>query len=332
MKLRHKKRKLKGSQKMLLKQNRMLFRLLEIVVGQLPASGVPNPSAVTPVVDSAPVDSADAPSVAAAPDAIASAMPTPAASALVVPAAPVSVEPAVPNVITPASVVPIPVALAPDTSVPVAPVSAAPAPVAPALAAPAAGPPEAIVIHDSSGQEITAATIKRLLGPFFFMSLPMLSTMYRHEHGHDMVPEGANLNDVRRALHAMPGLAVFMYQPHIERATTIEAAHNDYLQIANHDFMRKRQSIQHQLLLTRDVIPPIPAPLLFYHMAMFGCVQFSRIRQSILVDASAEILGDRIESMRVAMRNGIYDLTELQVMMLETGYATCAGLPSKPAA
>ncbi|KAJ2110578.1 hypothetical protein GGI16_000232 [Coemansia sp. S142-1] len=159
------------------------------------------------------------------------------------------------------------------------------------------------VIHDSSGQEVTSVRVSLVFGSFFYMTLAMFAAVYQRKFGNQLLPNGADSEVVQEALGALEGFRLYTIQA--ESAGSDQAASLTVLMRDGLEFDTMRLDLQKRLGLTKRPISPIPAPLLFYSVAMLGCISLDQMSGAVLQEMLLTIAGVDFDTLSVVTDQGI---------------------------
>ncbi|KAJ2104781.1 hypothetical protein GGI16_002632 [Coemansia sp. S142-1] len=165
----------------------------------------------------------------------------------------------------------------------------------------------AAVICDSSGQEVTSMRVSLVFGSFFYMTLAMFATVYQRKFGCRLVPEGANFEVVQEALGALEGFRLYTIQA--ESAGSDQAASLAVLMRDGPKLETMRLDLQCRLGLTKRPISPIPAPLLFYSVAMLGCISLDQMSGAVVQEMLLTITGVDFDTLSVVTEQGICQMS-----------------------
>ncbi|KAJ2069491.1 hypothetical protein GGI08_000326 [Coemansia sp. S2] len=163
------------------------------------------------------------------------------------------------------------------------------------------------VIHDSSGQEVTSVRVSLVFGSYFYMTLAMFAAVYQRKFGNQLLPNGADSEVVQEALGALEGFRLYTIQA--ESAGSDQAASLTVLMRDGLEFDTMRLDLQKRLGLTKRPISPIPAPLLFYSVAMLGCISLDQMSGAVLQEMLLTITGVDFDTLSVVTDQGIRQMS-----------------------
>ncbi|KAJ2115132.1 hypothetical protein GGI01_003185 [Coemansia sp. RSA 376] len=163
------------------------------------------------------------------------------------------------------------------------------------------------VIHDSSGQEVTSVRVSLVFGSYFYMTLAMFAAVYQRKFGNQLLPNGADSEVVQEALGALEGFRLYTIQA--ESASSDQAASLTVLMRDGLEFDTMRLDLQKRLGLTKRPISPIPAPLLFYSVAMLGCISLDQMSGAVLQEMLLTITGVDFDTLSVVTDQGIRQMS-----------------------
>ncbi|KAJ2469434.1 hypothetical protein GGI02_003394 [Coemansia sp. RSA 2322] len=171
-------------------------------------------------------------------------------------------------------------------------------------------------LRDSSGVEITAARLSSVLGPFCYMSLPMISTVYRLCFGCSPMMPGVRLDEYNRALTALEG---FRYWPWFKRSSQPGeplSASIKFIQRDGNEYDRLKERILDRLRITRRGGSVVLGPLLCYYLLMLGCTPTGQLPWPVVDLMFKRVTGLGIASLRVATKDGVQRMSAEDVWIM----------------
>ncbi|KAJ2058286.1 hypothetical protein GGI08_003460 [Coemansia sp. S2] len=181
------------------------------------------------------------------------------------------------------------------------------------------------VIYDSFNEAVTSMRVSLVFGSFFFMTLTMFAAVYQRKVGNQLIPKGTDPEVVQKALGALEGFRLYTIQ--IGSADPDQTVSLTVLMRDGPEFKRMRLVLQKRLGLTKRPISPIPAPLLFYSVAMLGCISLDQMSGAVLQEMLLTITGVDFDKLSVVTDQGFVRCrAAIYTARRRRGYMVCASL------
>ncbi|KAJ2832753.1 hypothetical protein FBU31_002028 [Coemansia sp. 'formosensis'] len=164
------------------------------------------------------------------------------------------------------------------------------------------------VLRDSAGKRVKPARLARLFSAFFYMPVDMVCTLYRRMCGRQLDCNGGSPQDLLHALTRMEGFK--LYYVHDISMGVDKAIDWSFIQRSGPKFETMRHNVQRRLSATATPVPPIPSPLLYYHLAIMGCMRLELLTDDVLGDIFWKVTGQGLDSYCVATPNGLRRVLE----------------------
>ncbi|KAJ2027748.1 hypothetical protein IWW57_002466 [Coemansia sp. S610] len=133
----------------------------------------------------------------------------------------------------------------------------------------------------------------------------MLAVLYRRFYDEDMVSDGTTFQHVCDSFNAMDGLVISIPLDSFVEPSTIEEAHEYFLECNGPDYDLKCQSLQKRLSQLELAILPIPRPLFLYSLAMLGCMRYDKLSDTHFEDQASLIMKERSPSLPYVTGSGV---------------------------
>ncbi|KAJ2749043.1 hypothetical protein GGI19_005857 [Coemansia pectinata] len=175
-------------------------------------------------------------------------------------------------------------------------------------------------IYDCSGEEITPARMSALLGPFCFMILHMVPTVYRQIFGCQPIPGGVKPQEFNRALTKMEG---FTFCPlNIPGPTPNRPTFMNFLQRDGDELGNMRKNLLRRLALTGGANAVVAGPLLSYYLVTLACMRVDQMTGTILDRIFRRITGRALGSLTVVTENRIGRMTAIEMCEMAKTWVT----------
>ncbi|KAJ2817221.1 hypothetical protein GGI24_005471 [Coemansia furcata] len=164
------------------------------------------------------------------------------------------------------------------------------------------------VLRDSAGKRVKPARLANIFSAFFYMPVDMVCALYLRGCGRHLDCDGGSPQDLLHALARMDGFE--QYSVHDISMGMDKAIDWSFLQRSGPEFETMRHSVQRRLSATATPVPPVPGPLLYYHLAMMGCMRLELLTDDVLGDIFWKVTGQGLDSYCVATPNGLRRVLE----------------------
>ncbi|KAJ2256290.1 hypothetical protein GGI13_001247 [Coemansia sp. RSA 455] len=169
-------------------------------------------------------------------------------------------------------------------------------------------------LRDGNGELVRRVDLSKACGPFIFLPLYMVCSLYQRIIRRTLVPDAGDLQVLRQKLQAAIG---FMPSPiQIGKSDSGPADGSDLWQRIGPEFGMIKQRLTDRLRLPRGYSAVLPGPLLFYYLATLSYVPINELSGVAMAKMFTEVTGKVVGSLRFATSRGTRQKTKDELFAL----------------